>query len=403
MMTNSSDPVVFCHGLFGWGADKFGGFPYFLSVQHLLRKHADRLPPCIFPSTGPISSIHDQACELFYQLIGGRVNYGYDHARKFGHSQYGRDYTGKALYPQWDAEHPLDFVCHSMGAPVVRMLQHLLESGFFSREDTTDYATDHCYVRSITTISGVHNGSTLTWILGVDPVTGRINKESPGLRILVGILERYARLQAKVPGVSRFYDLMLDQWGIAPGKVEREQMNRLLEDTAYIDSLDNALYDLTPNAMEDLNRRLIEYPDTWYFSYVTRSTIPFGHKALPIPYWTHFFLIPTAFAMGTRVFPEEAMPLRVQRLWRANDGMCNAWSQDYPKLGRDASSRAARRNRRERKTQHWETGLWHVQQRSRKFDHGEVAMFPHFLRRRTVRRYFMGIFKVIDMIRSRGD
>ena len=81
---------------------------------------------------------------------------------------------------------------------------------------------------------------------------------------------------------------MLDQWGITPGKVEREQMNRLLEDTAYIDSLDNALYDLTPNAMEDLNRRLIEYPDTWYFSYVTRSTIPFGRKALPVPYWTHF-------------------------------------------------------------------------------------------------------------------
>lgn len=400
-MIHNSEPVVFCHGLFGWGADKLGGFPYFLSVHRLLQKRRD-LPPCIFPSTGPISSIHDQACELFYQLVGGRVNYGAEHARKYGHAQYGRDYTGKAFYQQWDAEHPLDFVCHSMGAPVVRMLQYLLEEGFFSREDGRQYHTGSRWIRSITTVSGVHNGSTLTWILGVDPLTGKINKESSGLKILLGILERYARLQAKLPGVSRFYDLMLDQWGITPGALEREQMSRLLEDTAYIDSLDNALHDLAPNAMEKLNTRLVEYPDTWYFSYVTRSTIPFGRIGFPVPYWTHLFLFPSALAMGMRRFPEEAIPKQYKRLWRANDGMCNAWSQDCPKLGRDRPARSARRSRRERKTGDWEKGIWHLVRRSRKYDHGEVAMLPHFFRRWALMRYYAGIFSIIDRVREAG-
>lgn len=397
---NTTDPVVFCHGLFGWGADKFGGFPYFLSVHRLLQKYPDRYPPCIFPSTGPVSSIHDQACELFYQLTGGRVNYGADHARKYGHAQYGRDYTGKALYPSWDADQPLDFVCHSMGAPVVRMLQYLLAENFFTREDGSTYRTESRWIRSVTTISGVHNGSTLTWTLGVDPLSGKINKDSPGLKILLGILERYARLQAKLPGVSRFYDLMLDQWGIVPGTEEREQMSRLLEDTDYIDSLDNALYDLTPNAMEETNRKLVEYPDTWYFSYVTRSTMPFGSLNLPVPYWTHIFLFPSALAMGVRDFPDQAFPKGTERLWRANDGMCNAWSQDCPKLGRDKPSRAEKRTRNERKSREWDKGIWHLMRRSRKYDHGEVAMLPHIFRRWALMRYYAAIFRTIDRIRS---
>lgn len=401
-MKNTTEPVVFCHGLFGWGADKLGGYPYFLSVHRLLKKHPDKFPPCLFPSTGPISSIHDQACELFYQLIGARVHYGAEHARTFGHARYGRDYTGKSLYPAWNADNPLDFVCHSMGAPVVRMLQYLLEEGFFSREDGTDYHTGSQWIRSITTVSGVHNGSTLTWILGVDPVTGKINKESPGVKILVGILERYARLQAKQPGVARFYDLMLDQWGIAPGTVEREQMNRLLEDTAYIDSCDNALHDLTPNAMEKINPQLIEYPDTWYFSHVTRSTIPFGRISVPVPYWTHLFLLPPALAMGMRTFPDEALPKGLQRLWRANDGMCNAWSQDGPKLGRDRPAIAKRRSRWKQKTGNREKGIWHPMRRSRKYDHGEVAMLPHFFRRQALMRYYVFIFDTIDRIRLQG-
>lgn len=31
-------------------------------------------------SVGPVSSLHDRACELFYSLIGGVGTYGFCHA-----------------------------------------------------------------------------------------------------------------------------------------------------------------------------------------------------------------------------------------------------------------------------------------------------------------------------------
>lgn len=34
---------------------------------------------------GPVSSMHDRACELYYTIKGGRVDYGEEHSRECGH------------------------------------------------------------------------------------------------------------------------------------------------------------------------------------------------------------------------------------------------------------------------------------------------------------------------------
>lgn len=65
------------------------------------------------PSVGPVSSLHDRACELYYALQSGTVDYGEDHSIIHGHSRYGRT-NPKGLYPQWSRVHPLHFLGHSI-------------------------------------------------------------------------------------------------------------------------------------------------------------------------------------------------------------------------------------------------------------------------------------------------
>lgn len=41
------------------------------------------------PPLGHLSSCHDLACEIFYTLKGGRVDYGEAHAATHGHARFG--------------------------------------------------------------------------------------------------------------------------------------------------------------------------------------------------------------------------------------------------------------------------------------------------------------------------
>ena len=106
MVTQENDcPFVLVHGVFGWG-DTFWMPSYWAGAEMLDRK-------VFVTSLGPLSSHHDRACELFYQLKGGVVDYGEKHSRKCGHARLGRKYRAK--YPEWSSRKPLHFIGHSMG------------------------------------------------------------------------------------------------------------------------------------------------------------------------------------------------------------------------------------------------------------------------------------------------
>jgi hypothetical protein len=399
-MNNADAPVVFCHGLFGWGKNELGGYPYFFSASRMSRNRHSEFPPFLFPATGPVSSLHDQACELFFQLKGGQVNYGKSHSETYGHLQYGRDYSGKALYGGWDEDHPLDFVAHSMGAPVVRMLQYLLETGFFMTENSLPYKTSSRWIRSLTSVAGVHNGSTLTWILGASEKTGLIQKNAWLVKILGALIERYARLQKKYTSVKDWYDFQLDQWGIQQGETTKESLLNLFAEPEFVESRDWALYDLTPNAMRQWNVLLTEYPGTWYFSYVTRSTIHFlAGTEIPLPFFTHWFLLPFALRIGCFRFSSGPERKSGIRFWHANDGMCPSISQDYPHEGRMAESVIVTRKNRKASGGNWRTGIWYVRKKMEKTDHAEVAMFPHRLRLRSGEKMYQEILETIESIR----
>lgn len=386
-MNERDAPIVFCHGLFGWGPHELGGYPYFFCAKKLKDDEGTALPPFLFPATGPVSSLHDQACELFYQLKGGRVNYGREHSEKHGHARYSRDYTLKALYPEWGESRPLDFVAHSMGAPVVRMLQYLLATGFFSTEDGIDYGTSSRWIRSLTSIAGVHNGSTLAWILGADENTGLLRKNAILVRFLASLLERYEKISLRYGKLDEVYDLQLDQWEIASGQSASATVAAIFATPEFAEGEDWAMYDLTPNAMSKWNAILREYDGTRYSSCVTRTTFSlFGLIELPIPFCCHWFLVPFSFSMGHRYG---------RKNW-ANDGMCPSSSQIAPTDGRETVGVAVGTTAPAPTTTAWQP-LMHFNGT----DHAEIAMLPHAYRVGRGKRIYGKILRTI--IESRKD
>ena len=93
--TRSDDPVVFVHGLFGWGQrDKiFRIMPYWGMTTGSLTSYLNSLGYETYSATvGPISSAWDRACELYAQLTGTTVDYGAAHAAAHDHARYGITY-----------------------------------------------------------------------------------------------------------------------------------------------------------------------------------------------------------------------------------------------------------------------------------------------------------------------
>ena len=73
----SDDPVVFVHGLMGWGQrDKINRImPYWgMTTGSLTDYLSSQGYETYAASVGPISSAWDRACELYAQLVGARTD-----------------------------------------------------------------------------------------------------------------------------------------------------------------------------------------------------------------------------------------------------------------------------------------------------------------------------------------
>ncbi|GLT64064.1 hypothetical protein SLA2020_365780 [Shorea laevis] len=78
-------PIVLVRGIFGFGKGRLGGLSYFAGAE----KKDERV---LVPDLGSLTSTYDRARELFYYLKGGQVDYGEEHSKACGHSQFGRVY-----------------------------------------------------------------------------------------------------------------------------------------------------------------------------------------------------------------------------------------------------------------------------------------------------------------------
>ncbi|SJX60815.1 related to lipase [Sporisorium reilianum f. sp. reilianum] len=164
-------PLIICEGFLSaaqsvvWGNE----FRTYLGVGH--QQLVDELHPqprrrsrrsevgsdrtVVFAPIGPVSSLHDRACELFFALRGGTVDYG------------------EALCPQWQRGLPAHFLGHSLGGPTILKLQQLLRLGFFDRalgrEHDADWKAEDL-VLSITSVSSPFRGTPLVYSLGSEPL-----------------------------------------------------------------------------------------------------------------------------------------------------------------------------------------------------------------------------------------
>lgn len=175
-------PIVLVHGFLGFGPEEFqhSGFNYWGGYGDIASyMQVYRGPRAVFAAAvGPISSNWDRAADLYAQIKGGCVDYGMAHVRDHGLPGQVQKPPGKcwaadprnnphayplALYPAWDAEHPIHLIGHSQGGTTIRALIELLENG--SNEDQGDgelfKGGKIGWVRSVTTISAPHNGTTL--------------------------------------------------------------------------------------------------------------------------------------------------------------------------------------------------------------------------------------------------
>ncbi|KAI8053499.1 Alpha/Beta hydrolase protein [Syncephalis plumigaleata] len=249
----------------------------------------------LFVKPGCTSSLHDRACEIFYQLKGGVVDYGEEHAREHGHARFGRVYHG--IYPEWSVHQPLHFIGHSLGGNTLLTLQKLLSDGHFPGHDISP----DMMVSLTTLCSPLHGTPFVHWMGAIEnEVPGSIRKCSGGWW-LVQFTHLYEYF-----GCHWVYDFNLDHWGFRI-KYPHQTIMAPLESTDFdgylfvwmlvwlvyiceyiytlvsrfgmlcrymvrspcFHSADNLPVDAMPKTCADFNAKWQPHCRTWYRSYTT--------------------------------------------------------------------------------------------------------------------------------------
>ncbi len=263
----NNHPIVLVHGFLGFGPEQFtrSGFKYwggFDDIAGHMRQHHGQ-HTVLIASVGSISSSWDRSAELYYQIKGGCVDYGRLHTIHFQHLEERRP-PGKcwsadpannpnnyppALYPQWDAAHPIHLIGHSQGGQTMRSLIQLLEHGspHGDEGDGELYKGGKIgWVISASSISAPHNGTSLRDAIGsLGPVV---------MDLAAGV----ARVAEPAP---------------APSAAGRRLLQPLASPLLWNqDNFDSAQWEMGPDGARDFNSWVKTSPHVYYFSIATSAT-----------------------------------------------------------------------------------------------------------------------------------
>jgi triacylglycerol lipase len=255
---------------------------------------------------GAISSNHDRACELFYQIKGGKVDYGDAHAKQYGHNRFGSTYQG--LYSQWGKGQPVHIIGHSMGGQTCRVLVELLSQNNFGM------GTDETWVKSVTTISSPHNGTTLATM--VNNISGGFAEE-----IVAGFL-------GLAGSDWKFYNFDMDHWNLSPqpGETLRDFLKRM--DSTIGKTKDISMHDLIPKGAQELNQQVRTFADVYYFSYATEETYVLNPSTGFE--WAEPAMNPMFWAYASYMGHYQGNEVSPHNLWWKNDGVVNTLSMKGP-------------------------------------------------------------------------
>jgi triacylglycerol lipase len=326
-------PVVLVHGFAGFGPTEMLGYKYWGGLTNLESQLQSRYSDQLVRTAvvGPFSSNWDRAVELFYQIKGGCVDYGMLHANNAGHLRKPEDHyrNGRTCYPglyrDWDANHPVHLVSHSMGGQTARMLvQMLAANGAPANPGLFPYSVNASWVKSVTTIATPNDGTTLAYrIVDWVPVVQQLVTGIAGV--------------ANATGANKIYDFKMDQWRIGPQtstETFSQYMNRVMGSPLWSSGIkDLSPYDLSPAGAMAENDWVKDQPNVYYFSYSTNSSYTGFLTGWSYPNLDTNLLI-SAFAgpgfMGNYTRDGRPFPPVSESSWFPSDAVVNTVAQKAP-------------------------------------------------------------------------
>ncbi len=319
-------PVIFIHGMFGWGnnvginklAPYWGGTTGNLE-KFLLKNDID----CFCAGVGPVASAWDNACELYAQLTGTRVDYGEAHSRLHGHSRYGRTYKKPAV--ESFGKTKIHLIGHSHGGQCARVFAHLLTYG--DKDEIEATAQDGIsplftggkedYISSVTTICTPNNGTTLYDIADDDGMIPKIPR----------LLDIGMYTVGKTLLHGRFVDYQLEQYGVTPvkGEFKTKKLSEILEKLETC--TDDVMKDLSFEGAAALNEKVEISKNINYFCYTADATVGEDHRPDNISLKP---LKKLSKKIATRPLPEDKYSIHFDDSWHKNDGLVNTPSARNP-------------------------------------------------------------------------
>ena len=318
-------PIVLVHGFMGWGPDEMGSYNYWGGKYDMKKSLEEQGHQVIVTSVGPVSSNWDRAVELYYQLKGGQADYGKGHSDKFGiiRKPVNKKYPG--LYPEWSTDKPIHIIGHSMGGQTARMLDYLLKTSVSDTSGTVERSillgkTQNGLIKSITSISTPHNGTTLSTF---------VSSGIPFLQDMIAV--------AAVVGNS-FYNFDLEQWGF---KIDNDEnwtsyFKRMQEHPAW-GTKNMVSWDVSIQGALEFNSNAIANTDIYYFSFVNSNTIKDTRTGRHVPHKSMSFIIRSnARLMGMKkAYYDDGSS--TDSTWYENDGIVNKVSMYGPSTGVNGS------------------------------------------------------------------
>ncbi|KAF8330408.1 uncharacterized protein EI90DRAFT_3060651 [Cantharellus anzutake] len=277
----STAPLVLVEGFMSYTSEYFwGDFETHLNA-HRARIGSKKRRHIMFARVSPVNSVHDRACELFYLLRGGSVDYGEEHAKKHKHRRFGRHHS-IGLYPSWSVEHPLHFIGHSMGGVTVVKMMTLMRDGFFGPDVHSDM------VASVTSVGSPFRGTQLTyWMIGMNE-SGK-GHHPISLASLISKFVHAATYFSPILPSSLLPDFCCEARPVSMSEISPVEFLKQLWKSDWSGGKDCIPWDCTFEAAEERDEEYLRtgasLGKTWYRSYVTTFT----NRADPVePYHVPF-------------------------------------------------------------------------------------------------------------------
>ncbi|MFL3006484.1 MAG: esterase/lipase family protein [Candidatus Neomarinimicrobiota bacterium] len=325
VMAENNYPIVLIHGFMGWGPEEMGNYSYWGGKSNYIKDLADEEHKIMAVSVGPISSNWDRAIEAFYQIKGGQVDYGSSHSEKNNIIRMPKEKNYVGLYPQWSKENPVHIIGHSMGGQTARMLNYLLTQEINhnngEKEESVLLGKSHLgWIKSITTISTPHDGTTLSHI---------ITSTIPYVQYFAGIAGLFG---------NNYFHFDLEQFGIKKQKNETWlSFITGLKDNSVINTKNFSAYDLSLPGAKAFNAYSQASPDVYYFSFITSTTKKDEKTSFHVPFEnTPLLNKARAKLIGSRS-GYWADGNQTDSLWFENDGVVNSISMFGPTTGANGS------------------------------------------------------------------